>query len=74
MKRTAAKHRSEEMYNHPSQTVYLSVFIIPDVGIIVKPEKENVLYVAQKAEFPRHSADYFYTRSLVQAAKRPTMR
>lgn len=74
MKRTAAKRRSEEMCNHPSQTVYLSVFIIPDVGIIVKPEKENVLYVAQKAEFPQHSADYFYTRSLVQAAKRPTMR
>jgi len=116
MKRTAAKHRSEEMCNHPSQTVYLPVLIIPDVRIIVKldinnppekredrgcfrqfksarrqahsihpsiwerrtagaigfiyapliiqqrwlfvkPEKENVLYVAQNAGFPRHSAD-----------------
>ena len=133
MKRTAAKHRSEEMCNHPSQTVYLPVLIIPDVGIIVKldinnppekredrgrfrqfksarrqahsihpsiwerrtagaigviyptliiqqrwlfvkPEKENVLYLAQNAEFPRHSADYFYTRSLIQAAERPTIR
>ena len=74
MKRTAAKRRSEEMCNHPSQTVYLSVFIIPDVGIIVKPEKGNVLYVAQNAEFPRHSADYFYTRSLIQVAEYLTIR
>lgn len=36
MKRTAAKHRSEEMYNHPSQTVYLPVLIIPDVVAFVK--------------------------------------
>ena len=74
MKRTAAKHRSEEMCNHPSQTIYLSVFIISDVGIIVNPEKENVLYVAQNAEFPRHSADYFYTRSLIQVAEYLTIR
>ena len=62
------------MCNHPSQTVYLPVLIIPDVGIIVKPEKENVLYVAQNAEFPRQSADYFYTRSLIQVAEYPTLR
>jgi hypothetical protein len=54
---------------------YLScLFIIAEIYPIVKPEKENVLYVAQNAEFPRHSADYFYTRSLIQVAEYLTIR